>query len=134
MRAVVFAGTRSVAVEVVPDAVIEEPDYVVVRISSSAICGTDLHMYHLYCGVCVNCARGLSADRAVGHLLLERHLRRPRPHARPPLHGAAARPDPFRAGPAGVVVTHHGGLEDAPGLYRSFAQRADGVIKAVLRP
>ncbi len=101
MRAVVFAGTRAVAVEDVPDAVLEEPDDVVVRISSSAICGTDLHMYdgrtgatpglvlghetlgvveqvgsavamvkpgdrvviptHLYCGVCVNCARGLSA-------------------------------------------------------------------------
>ena len=101
MRAVVFAGTRSVTVEDVPDAVLEEPEDVVVRVTSSAICGTDLHMYdgrtgaepglvlgheplgvveqvgsgvdtvrvgdrvvlptHLYCGVCVNCARGLSA-------------------------------------------------------------------------
>jgi glutathione-independent formaldehyde dehydrogenase len=101
MRAVVFAGTRSVIVEDVPDAVLEEPEDVVVRVTSSAICGTDLHMYdgrtgaepglvlgheplglveqvgsavetvragdrvvlptHLYCGVCVNCARGLSA-------------------------------------------------------------------------
>jgi glutathione-independent formaldehyde dehydrogenase len=33
-----------------------------------------------------------------------------------------------------VVVTHHGRLEDAPALYRSFDRRADGVIKAVLRP
>ncbi|GAA3647569.1 glutathione-independent formaldehyde dehydrogenase [Nonomuraea antimicrobica] len=101
MKAVVFADTRSVEVRDVPDAVIEEPDDVVVRITSSAICGTDLHMYdgrtgatpglvlgheplgvvqqvgpsvetvrtgdrvviptHVYCGVCVNCARGLSA-------------------------------------------------------------------------
>jgi glutathione-independent formaldehyde dehydrogenase len=33
-----------------------------------------------------------------------------------------------------VVITHHGGLDDAPGLYRSFDQRADGVVNAVLRP
>jgi glutathione-independent formaldehyde dehydrogenase len=45
MRAVVFAGTRSVVVKDVPDAVVEEPSDVVVRITSSAICGTDLHMY-----------------------------------------------------------------------------------------
>jgi glutathione-independent formaldehyde dehydrogenase len=32
----VFAGTRSVAVEDVPDAVLEEPGAVVVRITSSA--------------------------------------------------------------------------------------------------
>jgi len=44
MRAVVFAGTRSVIVEDVPDAVLEEPEDVVVRVTSSAICGTDLHM------------------------------------------------------------------------------------------
>ncbi len=32
----------------------------------------------------------------------------------------------------GRVVTHHGGLEDAPGLYQRFDRREDGVIKAVL--
>jgi glutathione-independent formaldehyde dehydrogenase len=38
-----------------------------------------------------------------------------------------------RARPA-VIVTHHGGLDDAPALYQAFDQRADGVIKAVLHP
>ena len=38
-----------------------------------------------------------------------------------------------RARPS-LVVTHHGGLEDAPGLYRASDQRADGVINAVLHP
>jgi glutathione-independent formaldehyde dehydrogenase len=101
MRAVVFTDTRSVSVQDVPDAEIEEPSDAVIRVTSSAICGTDLHMYdgrtgatpglifgheplgvvdcvgpavemvkpgdrvviptHLYCGVCVNCARGYSA-------------------------------------------------------------------------
>jgi glutathione-independent formaldehyde dehydrogenase len=101
VKAVVFDDTRSVKVEEVPDAELEEPSDVVIRVTSSAICGTDLHMYdgrtgatpglvfgheplgvveqagdavtmvkpgdrvviptHLYCGVCVNCARELSA-------------------------------------------------------------------------
>jgi glutathione-independent formaldehyde dehydrogenase len=101
VKAVVFVDTRSVRVEEVPDATVEEPSDVVIRVTSSAICGTDLHMYdgrtgatpglvfgheplgvvelagkdvtmvkpgdrvviptHLYCGVCVNCARELSA-------------------------------------------------------------------------
>jgi glutathione-independent formaldehyde dehydrogenase len=34
----------------------------------------------------------------------------------------------------GVIVTHHGGLDDAPGFFRAFDERADGVIKAVLQP
>lgn len=38
-----------------------------------------------------------------------------------------------RARPS-AVVTHHRGLDDAPGSYQAFDQRADGVIKAVLRP
>jgi glutathione-independent formaldehyde dehydrogenase len=101
MKAVVFTDTRSVSVRDVPDAEIEEPTDAVIRVTSSAICGTDLHMYdgrtgatpglifgheplgvidrvgtavemvkpgdrvviptHVYCGVCVNCARGYSA-------------------------------------------------------------------------
>jgi NADPH:quinone reductase-like Zn-dependent oxidoreductase len=45
MRAIVYQGTRDVAVQTVDDAVIEDPEDVVVEITSSAICGTDLHMY-----------------------------------------------------------------------------------------
>ncbi|HLI39992.1 MAG TPA: glutathione-independent formaldehyde dehydrogenase [Streptosporangiaceae bacterium] len=45
MRAVVYEGTRQVGVATVADAEIEEPTDVLVRITSSAICGTDLHMY-----------------------------------------------------------------------------------------
>jgi glutathione-independent formaldehyde dehydrogenase len=45
VRAVVFVDTRDIRVEHVADAEIEEPSDVVVRVTSSAICGTDLHMY-----------------------------------------------------------------------------------------
>jgi glutathione-independent formaldehyde dehydrogenase len=34
----------------------------------------------------------------------------------------------------GRIVSHHGSLEDAPRLFSAFDRRADGVVKAVLRP
>jgi glutathione-independent formaldehyde dehydrogenase len=45
MRAVVYQGTRDVGVQTVDDAVLEDPEDVVIEVTSSAICGTDLHMY-----------------------------------------------------------------------------------------
>jgi glutathione-independent formaldehyde dehydrogenase len=45
MKAVVYEGPRSVAVREVEDARLLEPTDVVLRITSSALCGSDLHMY-----------------------------------------------------------------------------------------
>jgi glutathione-independent formaldehyde dehydrogenase len=45
MRAVVYNGPRSISVAEVEDARIERPNDVVVRITSTNICGSDLHMY-----------------------------------------------------------------------------------------
>ena len=45
MKAVVYNGPRDVAVQDVPDAKIVKPTDVLVRITSTNICGSDLHMY-----------------------------------------------------------------------------------------
>ena len=45
MRAVVYNEPFSVVVETVPDPKIQHPNDVIVRITSSCICGSDLHMY-----------------------------------------------------------------------------------------
>ncbi|MET7670089.1 glutathione-independent formaldehyde dehydrogenase [Micromonospora luteifusca] len=45
MRAVVYADVRTVAVREVPDASLEADTDALVRITSTALCGTDLHMY-----------------------------------------------------------------------------------------
>jgi glutathione-independent formaldehyde dehydrogenase len=45
VRAVVYEDTRRVGVHDVEDAALEDPTDVVVRVTSSAICGTDLHMF-----------------------------------------------------------------------------------------
>jgi threonine dehydrogenase-like Zn-dependent dehydrogenase len=46
MRGVVLTGERSVEVRDVPDATLPGPDGLVLRIERSAICGSDLHLYH----------------------------------------------------------------------------------------
>jgi glutathione-independent formaldehyde dehydrogenase len=45
MKALVYKGTKSVAVDDVPDAKIEHPTDAVIRLTTSNICGSDLHMY-----------------------------------------------------------------------------------------
>jgi glutathione-independent formaldehyde dehydrogenase len=45
MKAVVYEGPYNVAVEEVPDPKIEAPNDAVVRITTTNICGSDLHMY-----------------------------------------------------------------------------------------
>ncbi|MFQ1003998.1 glutathione-independent formaldehyde dehydrogenase [Modestobacter sp. SSW1-42] len=45
MKAVVYRGPKDVAVEEVPDPTIQAPTDVVVRITTTNICGSDLHMY-----------------------------------------------------------------------------------------
>jgi len=45
MRAVVYKKPFEVAVEQVPDPKIQHPNDAIVRITSSCICGSDLHMY-----------------------------------------------------------------------------------------
>ncbi len=47
MRAVTWQGKRDVRVETVPDPRIEEPSDAVIRVSSTNICGSDLHLYEV---------------------------------------------------------------------------------------
>ncbi|MDG4826246.1 glutathione-dependent formaldehyde dehydrogenase [Asanoa sp. WMMD1127] len=45
MKAVTWQGTAKVAVESVPDPKIQEPTDAIVKLTSTAICGSDLHLY-----------------------------------------------------------------------------------------
>ncbi|MCU1636799.1 MAG: molecular chaperone GroES [Cryobacterium sp.] len=47
MRALTWQGKRSVSVETVPDPTIIEPTDAIIRITSTAICGSDLHLYEV---------------------------------------------------------------------------------------
>src|SRR5580658_2847737 len=46
MRATVLQGPRHVTVENVPDPVLPGPSGVIVTVERTAICGSDLHLYH----------------------------------------------------------------------------------------
>jgi threonine dehydrogenase-like Zn-dependent dehydrogenase len=50
MKAIVYRGTHDVRLEEVPDPKIEDPKNLIVRVTSTAICGSDLHLYDGYLG------------------------------------------------------------------------------------
>jgi threonine dehydrogenase-like Zn-dependent dehydrogenase len=47
MRALTWHGRRDVRVDTVPDPKIESPTDVIVSITSTGICGSDLHLYEV---------------------------------------------------------------------------------------
>jgi threonine dehydrogenase-like Zn-dependent dehydrogenase len=48
MKALCWYGTGDVRVETVPDPILEDPKDAIIRITSTAICGSDLHLYDGY--------------------------------------------------------------------------------------
>jgi threonine dehydrogenase-like Zn-dependent dehydrogenase len=47
MKAVTWQGIRDIRVEQVPDPSIEQPEDIVIRVTSSGLCGSDLHLYEV---------------------------------------------------------------------------------------
>ena len=47
MKAVTWHGTHDVRVDTVPDPAIQEPTDAIVRVTSTGICGSDLHLYEV---------------------------------------------------------------------------------------
>src|SRR5439155_27087782 len=47
MKAVVWHGRRDVRVDAVPDPAIQDPNDAVIKVTSSGICGSDLHLYEV---------------------------------------------------------------------------------------
>ena len=45
MRALTYHGANDVRVDNVPDPIIEQEDDIILRVTATAICGSDLHLY-----------------------------------------------------------------------------------------
>jgi len=45
MKALTYHGSKDVRVETVPDPVLLQPDDIILRVTATAICGSDLHLY-----------------------------------------------------------------------------------------
>jgi S-(hydroxymethyl)glutathione dehydrogenase / alcohol dehydrogenase len=60
MKAVTYQGMKNVKVKEVPDPKIEKQDDMIIRLTSTAICGSDLHLIH-------NMIPNLPEDFIIGH-------------------------------------------------------------------
>ena len=47
MRAVTWQGKRNVSVDEVPDPTIQKPSDAIIKVTSTNICGSDLHLYEV---------------------------------------------------------------------------------------
>ena len=47
MKALTFHGRRDVRVDTVPDPVIQQPTDIVIKVTSTGLCGSDLHLYEV---------------------------------------------------------------------------------------
>ncbi|MGK2913230.1 MAG: alcohol dehydrogenase catalytic domain-containing protein [Porticoccaceae bacterium] len=87
MKAIVYNGPRDVRVKEVPDAEIEQPTDVLVRITTTNICGSDLHMYegrtslesgriigHENLGEVIECGKAVSSIGSINPLFTEKPL------------------------------------------------------------
>lgn len=45
MRALTYHGSHDVKVDTVPDPILQDPDDILLRVTATAICGSDLHLY-----------------------------------------------------------------------------------------
>lgn len=45
MRAMTYHGAHKIKIETVPDPIIEQADDIILRVTATAICGSDLHLY-----------------------------------------------------------------------------------------
>lgn len=47
MRAVAWQGKRDVRTDEVPDLVLREPTHAIIRVTTSGLCGSNLHLYEV---------------------------------------------------------------------------------------
>ena len=120
MKAVCWWGKGEVRVVDVPDPKIINPHDAIVRVSLTAICGSDLHLYDGYVST-------MMRGDVLGHEFMGEVVE----------VGAEARPDTRPRSSAtspSFLITHRVRLDEAPEMYRTFRDKQDGCIKVVLKP
>jgi threonine dehydrogenase-like Zn-dependent dehydrogenase len=147
VEAVVYEGPRQVQVRDVPDARIERPTDALVRITSTNICGSDLHMYegrtdfetdrwfgHENMGQVVEVGEGVDKAFDFGEHWL-RGQKMGTGHCPVKKYNRALR-DLIAAGKAtpSWIVSHDLPLDRAPEGYEHFDDRDEGWTRVVLHP
>jgi len=126
MNAITLHGPGDVRVESVPDPRIVDPTDAVLRITTSAVCGSDPHQYH-------GRVTGLDPGIVMGHEFKDLTLRMGICNARnfitplmPLIQNGRLQP--------GRIITHSMPLADAPKGYAIFDRKEDRAIKVMLKP
>lgn len=115
MRALCWYGVEDVRVETVPDPKILNPRDAIVEITSTAICGSDLHLYNGY-------VPAMLPGDILGHEFMGRVVE------------VGSEVETLDIGDPAFIITHRMSLEDGPLAYDLFKHKKDGCIKVVLKP
>ena len=155
MRALTWQGNLDVRVSDVPDPRIQEPNDAIIAVTSTAICGSDLHLYgvlgpylspgdvlgHEAMGVVTEVGADITSlavgDRVVIPFMFDRgvQLRMGQAHVKRWIDDLMPMVTDT-SDPLGVTsfATHDMPLEQAPHGYDIFRDKADGCLKVVLQP
>lgn len=108
MRALTWQGIRNVRVDTVPDPRLIEPTDAIIKVTSTSVCGSDLHLYELM-------GPFLSPGDILGHERM----------------GMVE-----ETGSLGIndLVTHRATLEEAAEMHEVFQKKEDDCIKVILTP
>ncbi len=68
LKALVYEGIKNIKVKEVPDAKLRKADDIIVRVTSAAICGSDLHLYH---GMVPNMPKGMIMGHETMGIVME---------------------------------------------------------------
>ena len=76
MKALTWHGKRDVRIDTVPDPAIEHPTDAIIRVTSTGLCGSDLHLYEVACRI----AQHFGAGQVIGLDLVAERLARSQSH------------------------------------------------------
>jgi threonine dehydrogenase-like Zn-dependent dehydrogenase len=132
MKALAYHGRRDVRVDTVPDPRIEEPTDAIVRMTTTAICGSDLHLYELL-------GPFIEEGSILGHEpmgVVDKQIQLRMGQANVKRWADDIMPLLADGDPLGVdgFHTHKLPLEQAPEAYEMFQKKEDGAVKVLLKP
>jgi len=126
MKAVVYEGPFDVKVEEVDDPRIEAPTDAIVRITSTCICGSDLHMYEGRTQAEPGIVFGRLFEKGLSLHTGQCNVKRYNRYLRDLIVAGRARPS--------LIVSNQVPLDAAPDAYDKFDRRVEGYTKVILKP
>ena len=127
MKAITFQGVGDVRVQDVAGPKVVDPTDIVLKITTSAVCGSDLHQYHGRGGSLVQ------TGAVMGHEFKDLSLKMGICNARNYMTSLMPLVKLGKLKPA-RIVTHTMALGEAPRGYAIFDKKEDRAIKVMLKP